>query len=170
MQIGQNTVVSVTYLLKSSQNGSEPVKVEETGNENPLVFLFGAGQLIPEFERNLMGLTVGSDFSFSIEAANAYGLPEDEALVRVPLDIFKVDGVVDMEILRIGNMVPLMDREGNQMVAKVVSIEDDTVLLDFNHPLAGHDLHFSGKVAEVREASEEELSHGHVHGPDGHHH
>jgi len=170
MQIGQNKVVSVTYVLHSSKDGSERVMVEETGNENPLVFLFGSGQLIPAFESNLMGLTEGNTFSFSIEAENAYGMLEDDALVRVPDDMFKVEGVLDLEVLRIGNMVPLLDREGNQLVARIVSIEDGTVLLDFNHPLAGHDLHFSGNVVGVRDASSEELSHGHAHHPGMHDH
>jgi FKBP-type peptidyl-prolyl cis-trans isomerase SlyD len=84
--------------------------------------------------------------------------------------MFKVDGVLDLEVLRIGNMVPLLDREGNQLVAKIVSVDDGTVLLDFNHPLAGHDLHFAGKVMEVREASADELSHGHAHTPGMHDH
>jgi FKBP-type peptidyl-prolyl cis-trans isomerase SlyD len=79
MQIGQNKVVSVTYRLQSNQNGSEPTFVEETGNDNPLVFLFGTGQLIPEFKRNLENLTIGSDFEFHIEAENAYGMIDEEA-------------------------------------------------------------------------------------------
>lgn len=170
MQIGQNKVVSVTYVLHSSKDGSDRVMVEETGNENPLIFLFGSGQLIPAFESNLMGLTEGNSFSFSIEAENAYGMLEDDALVRVPDDMFKVDGVLDLEVLRLGNMVPLLDREGNQMVARIAAIEDGTVLLDFNHPLAGHDLHFSGNVVGVRDASAEELSHGHAHHPGMHDH
>lgn len=170
MQIGQKKVVSVTYILHSSKDGSERVMVEETGTENPMVFLFGSGQLIPAFESNLMGLTEGSPFSFSIEAEQAYGLLEDDALVRVPDDMFKVDGVLDLEVLRIGNMVPLLDREGNQLVARIAAIDEGTVLLDFNHPLAGHDLHFSGSVVGVREASPEELEHGHAHHPGMHDH
>lgn len=170
MQIGQNTVVSVTYVLHSSQEGKEKNKVEETGNENPLLFLFGSGQLIPAFEENLVGLSVGNNFTFSINAENAYGMNEADALVNVPDDMFKVDGVLDLEVLRIGNMVPLLDREGNQMVAKIVDFKDGHVLLDFNHPLAGQDLHFSGTVVEVREATSEEIEHGHAHTPGMHGH
>ena len=84
--------------------------------------------------------------------------------------MFKVDGVLDLEVLRIGNMVPLLDCESNQMVAKVVEFKDGHVLLDFNHPLAGQDLHFSGTVVEVREASPEEIEHGHAHTPGMHGH
>jgi len=167
MQIGPNKVVAVSYRLQSSQDGAEPVFVEETGNENPLTFLFGSGQLIPEFESNLEGLTVGKEFSFKIDSDDAYGKMEEDALVKVGTDMFKVDGVLDMEILRIGNTVPLLDRDGNQLMAKIVTIADEEVLLDFNHPLAGQNLHFEGAVVLVREATEQELEHGHAH--DGMH-
>lgn len=170
MQIGQNKVVSVTYKLESSQEGSQPSFVEETNDTQPLVFLFGSGQLIPEFEKNLEGLTSGNNFSFNIDSENAYGDVDNDAVVTVSNEMFKVDGVLDLEVLRVGNMVPLLDREGNQLVAKILSVANDTVTLDFNHPLAGHDLHFSGKVVSVRDASAEEIQHGHVHGEGGHHH
>lgn len=170
MQIGQNKVVTVTYVLHSSKEGAEKTMVEETGNENPLIFLYGSGQLIPAFEENLTGLTEGNEFSFSIAAENAYGNMEEEALVRVGDDMFKVDGVLDLEVLHVGNMVPLLDREGNQLVARIAGIEDSTVLLDFNHPLAGQDLHFAGTVVNVREATSDELNHGHAHHPGMHDH
>lgn len=160
----------MTYVLHSSKEGNERTQVEETGNDNPLIFLFGSGQLIPAFEENLNGLTEGSPFSFSIEAGNAYGIVEEDAFVRVPDDMFKTEGVLDLDVLRIGNMVPLLDREGNQLVARIAGIEDTTVLLDFNHPLAGHDLHFAGTVVGIREATEEELEHGHAHHPGMHDH
>jgi FKBP-type peptidyl-prolyl cis-trans isomerase SlyD len=170
MQIGQNKVVSVTYKLESSQGDSTPSFVEETNASQPLMFLFGSGQLIPEFEKNLEGLITGNNFTFKIDAENAYGEVDDDAVVTVNNEMFKVDGVLDLEVLRIGNMVPLLDREGNQLVAKILSLADDTVTLDFNHPLAGHNLHFTGTVIEVREASEEELAHGHAHGEGMHDH
>ena len=170
MQIGQKKVVSVMYRLESSQGENTPTFVEETNETQPLVFLFGSGQLIPDFEKNLEGLSTGNDFTFRIDAENAYGEVDDEAVVTVSNEMFKVDGVLDLEVLRIGNMVPLLDREGNQLVAKILSMANDTVTLDFNHPLAGQNLHFSGKVIDVRNASEEEISHGHVHGEGGHHH
>jgi len=166
MQIGQNTVVTVTYSLKSNLPGSAPEFVEETGIGNPLVFLFGGGQLIPEFEKNLSGLVEGNDFSFVIDAENGYGEMDEEAIVEVGNELFKVDGVLDLDILKIGNTVPLVDRDGNQMMAKIIGTADEMVTLDFNHPLAGHTLHFSGKVVEVREATEEEIEHGHSHDDD----
>jgi FKBP-type peptidyl-prolyl cis-trans isomerase SlyD len=132
--------------------------------------LFGAGGLIPAFEENLAGLVVGNNFSFSIDAANAYGELEPEALVDIPMDVFKVDGVIDMSMLKIGNMIPMSDRDGNRLDGRVTAINGDTVKMDFNHPLAGHNLHFSGEVIEVRDASQEELAHGHAHTPGMHEH
>ena len=170
MQIGLNKVVGVTYRLHSSKQGNEPSFVEEAGESNPLVFLYGVGSMIPDFEMNLSGKSMGDEFQFSIVAANAYGVFDADSVVRMPMDMFKVDGVVDMDLIKIGNILPLVDGEGNRMTAKVEGVEGDSVILDFNHPLAGHDLHFTGKVVEVREASETELAHGHVHSHGDHDH
>ena len=170
MQIGLNKVVGVTYKLHSNKQGAEKAFVEEADTNNPLVFLFGVGSMIPDFEMNLNGKSLGDDFEFSVVAANAYGIFDAESVVRMPMDMFKVDGVIDMELIKIGNVLPLVDGEGNRMMAKVEGVEGDSVILDFNHPLAGHDLHFTGKVIEVREASETELAHGHVHSHGEHDH
>jgi FKBP-type peptidyl-prolyl cis-trans isomerase SlyD len=170
MQIGNNKVVTVMYSLYSSLPGGERVFVEETTDENQLTFLFGNGQLIPDFEDNLSGLTVGKTFDFSIDAENGYGMQDDEAIVKVGNDMFKVEGVLDLEVLQVGNTVPLLDKDGNQMVAKILGIDGETVILDFNHPLAGQNLHFSGSVTEVREATAEEISHGHAHHAGMHDH
>ncbi len=169
MKIDNNKVVSVTYRLEANPSGQEKVHVETAGADRPLIFLFGSGGLIPAFEENLLGKITGDKFSFSIDAADAYGEIEAEALVDLPMDIFKVDGVVDLSILKTGNIVPMTDREGNRIDGRVMEIAGDTVKMDFNHPLAGQQLHFSGEIIEVREASEEELSHGHAHtGEHGH--
>lgn len=170
MNIEKNKVVSVSYVLHATGADGEKRLIEETGDQQPLVFLFGSGQLIPAFEDQLAGLNSGHPFAFSIDAENGYGPVDNEAFVRVPDDTFRVDGVIDLEIMRVGNTVPLLDSEGNQLVARIAGIEDELVVLDFNHPLAGHDLHFSGTVLEIREATDEEIAHGHVHGLGGHEH
>jgi len=169
MKIDANKVVSVTYRLEANPTGQEKQHVETAGVDAPLVFLFGSGGLIPAFEENLLGKIEGDQFSFSINAEDAYGEIEPEALVDLPLEIFKVDGVVDMSIIKIGNIVPMTDRDGNRLDGKVLGLNGENVKMDFNHPLAGHQLHFSGEVVEVREASEEEVTHGHAHtGMNGH--
>ena len=94
---------------------------------------------------------------------DAYGPKVDEAIVELPKNIFEVDGQIDPELLTLGNQVPMMDGEGHRMMGTVVEVKDEVVVMDFNHMLAGADLNFAGEVVGVREATEEELSHGHVH-------
>jgi FKBP-type peptidyl-prolyl cis-trans isomerase SlyD len=170
MKIEKNTVVSVTYHLHASDGQSEKKFVEKTDGGNPLTFLFGSGNLIQAFEENLQGLGLGDKFQFDIPSGEAYGPVDQDSFVALPLETFKVDGNIDHELLTLGNMVPMMDENGNRIQGKVVEVKENEVLMDFNHMLAGKDLHFSGEVIEVRPATEEEISHGHVHGPNGHHH
>jgi FKBP-type peptidyl-prolyl cis-trans isomerase SlyD len=91
-------------------------------------------------------------------------------VVQIPKQVFEIDGKVDDQMLEVGNYLPMADNEGNHMQAKVVEVGDEMVTMDFNHPLAGMVMHFEGKVEDVRPATAEELSHGHVHGDGGHQH
>lgn len=84
--------------------------------------------------------------------------------------MFEVDGSIPEDMLEPGNYIPMADSEGNQMQGRVVEVQGDEVQMDFNHPLAGKTMHFDGKVIGVRDATQEELAHGHVHGEHGHHH
>jgi FKBP-type peptidyl-prolyl cis-trans isomerase SlyD len=166
MKIDLNAVVSVSYELFANLPSETKAHIETADASQPLVFLFGAGSMIPGFEQALSGLSKGDRFDFSIEPADAYGELDEKALVNLPLDIFKVDNVVDFSVLKVGNVLPLTDQEGNRFNAKVISYDDTQVKMDFNHPLAGQQLHFTGEVLDVRAASLDELSHGHAH-PDG---
>lgn len=169
MKIANQAVVSVSYQLHANLPGQEKKHIETADQSHPLTFLFGVGGLIPGFERNLDGLSKGEKFDFIIEPHEGYGDTDPNAIINLPIDIFKVDNVIDFEILKTGNMLPMSDHEGNQMNGKVVSYNNEFVTMDFNHPLSGQVLHFSGEVVEVRPASADELSHGHVHtGQHGH--
>ena len=169
MKIANNTVVSVSYQLHANFPSQEKKHIETADAAHPLTFLFGGGGLIPGFERNLDGLSPGEKFSFSIDAAEGYGSIDNNAIISLPIEIFKVDNVIDFNILKAGNILPMSDNEGNTMNGKVVSYNEKDVTMDFNHPLAGQTLHFSGEVLNVREATPEEVSHGHVHsGEHGH--
>jgi len=170
MKVGNNTVVSVTYdLHTSSKADPEQTFIESADKANPLEFLFGIGGMIPAFEDNLEGKVSGDRFDFSIPAADAYGEFDEAALVKLPLDIFKVNGKVDMDILKPDMIIPMTDSEGNQLNGKILEVVGEEVSMDFNHPLAGSDLHFAGEVISVRLASADELAHGHVHnGEHGH--
>jgi len=165
MNAEQNKVVSIVYELR---NGSKTGDVVEALTpENPLTFVFGTGGLLPKFEEHLSGLVAGDDFEFLLNSEDAYGPVVESAVVHVPKSVFEVDGEIDENLMQIGAMVPMMDNEGRRLNGKVVAIEGDAVKMDFNHPMAGNDLYFTGKVSEVREATEQELNHGHAHGAGG---
>jgi FKBP-type peptidyl-prolyl cis-trans isomerase SlyD len=87
-----------------------------------------------------------------------------------PMNVFEVEGKVDTEVVKVGAMLPMQDQNGNPMHGVILEMKETAVKMDFNHVLAGKDLHFTGKILDVREASAEELEHGHVHGPGGHEH
>jgi FKBP-type peptidyl-prolyl cis-trans isomerase SlyD len=161
MIVEKNKVVSLSYELKV-----EGETVETVGADSPLMFLFGSGNLLPKFEENLNGLKLDDGFDFGLVAADAYGPVVDDAIVDVPLQAFAADGEIDREMLKVGNHIPMLDQSGNRLNGVVVKFDDEIVSMDFNHPLAGNDLHFSGNVVEIREASADELQHGHVHSPD----
>lgn len=168
MVIETNKVVSVHYTL--TEGTAEGEMVESTLGNEPLTFLFGVGMMIPDFEANLQGLKATDKFSFGIEAANAYGEYDEAALVEVPKSIFEMEGKIPDGLLEIGNMLPLQDQNGNRLDGMVAWVGLDKVRIDFNHPMAGVDLWFSGDVVAVRDADPSEIAHGHVHGPSGHHH
>ena len=163
MQISNNKVVTVSYNLSSNLPGSDRQHVETADSSNPLQFIYGLGMMIPGFEKGLEGKTLGDSFDFSIESEDAYGNTDETAVIKLPIDIFKVEGVVDFTLLKLGNVLPLNDGDGNIMNGTVKGYDETTVTMDFNHPLAGHLLHFTGKILEIRDASAEEISHGHIH-------
>lgn len=170
MQIAPNAVVTVTYELHTSKDDGERSFVEKASPENALTFLYGVGGMIPKFETEIAGMNVGEKFDFSIAHLEAYGPNDTEAIVRIPIDVFKVDGEVDLEMLQIGNVLPMRDNDGNTLNGKVIAVDGESAVLDFNHPLAGQDLHFVGEIIEVREATSDELAHGHAHTDGMHHH
>ncbi len=168
MSISKNKVVSLTYELRENDGSGD--LIEMVNADQPFIFLFGAGGLLPEFESNLEGKIIGSTFDFKIGAANAYGEVDEGALEFVPKDIFMIDGQIADDLLQIDKIVNLRDEGGKMIRARVAEVGDAEVLLDFNHPLAGVNLFFKGEILDIREASPEEIQHGHVHGEGGHHH
>ncbi len=155
MKIENNKLVSVTYELKEGNNNG---RILETVEESrPLNFIYGAGKLLPSFESNLGDLSKGDNFSFMLNASDAYGEKREEMMVNVPISVFQVEGKIDEEICFIGNRVPMMDSSGNPLEGTINEISDSYVRMDFNHPMAGVDLWFTGSVIDVREPSQEEL-------------
>ncbi|HNM24723.1 MAG TPA: FKBP-type peptidyl-prolyl cis-trans isomerase [Saprospiraceae bacterium] len=168
MTIEPKKVVLVHYTL--TEGDAQGEQIESTQGGEPLGFIYGIGMMIPSFEENLAGLKAGDEFAFGIGAADAYGEYDETAIVEVPKNMFETDGKIPDGLLEIGNVLPLTDQEGRHFRATVAWVGLETVKLDFNHPMAGVDLFFTGKVESVRDADPAELEHGHVHGAGGHHH
>lgn len=152
----KKSFVALTYDLYVGEENEKEL-MEQATEEQPLTFYTGLGMMLDKFEAEIAPLKVGDSFDFVIPVDDAYGEYEDEKIIELPKNIFEVDGAIDEEMIAEGNMVPLVDSEGNRINASIVSVGEDIVTVDINHPLAGEDLHFIGKVIEMREATEEEL-------------
>jgi FKBP-type peptidyl-prolyl cis-trans isomerase SlyD len=159
--VADDLVVSLAYSLRDS----EGELIDSADDDAPLEFIQGYGHIIEGLEEELYGMAIGDEKDLVIAPEDAYGEYDPEANQMASLDLFPQD----ME-LEIGMPVELYDEETDEPVeAYIADIYDDGVLLDFNHPLAGETLHFHVKVVALREATSEEIDHGHVHG-GGHSH
>ena len=170
MPIAKNNVVYISYQLAFPDEDGQPDVVEIVDEKEPMVFIHGLSGLPEAFEKNLLGLNEGDTFDFSISSEDAYGNVDPNAIIQLPKSIFQAEGQSADDILQIGNFIPMTDDQGNRMQGLVVSIEGETVTMDFNHPLAEKTLMFQGKILKIREATPEEIAHGHVHGEGGVHH
>jgi len=168
MTIAPNKVVSVHYTL--TENNAEGELIESTVGTDPMAFIYGVGSMIPDFEKNIEGLKIGDAFSFGIKAADAYGEYDERMLVEIPKHNFENEGKIPEGLLEVGNTLPFNDPEGHQLEGMVAYVGLENVKIDFNHPMAGVDLYFTGSIAGVRDAEAAELAHGHVHGEEGHDH
>lgn len=155
MKIGKKTFVSLSYTLKVAGE-----VVDSTTADRPLEFVYGAGYLLPKFEENIKGLGVGDKFEFTLDAADGYGEVIPEAVTELPKNVFMIDGAVEEGLLEVGNQIPMSTADGQHLVGVVKEVKDDVVIMDFNHPMAGKTLDFSGEVVGVREATDEDLMHG----------
>ncbi len=163
MEITKDSVVTMHYVLKNENGDIIDQSNEERG---PLAILQGHGNIIPGLEEQLFGKTSGETFSAVIKPEHGYGEYQDNLVHVVPLSGFKGEGD---EILQAGMQVQVETNQG-PAVALVSNIEGEDVTLDLNHPLAGETLYFDIEVVDVRKAEQEELSHGHAHGPHGQQH
>jgi FKBP-type peptidyl-prolyl cis-trans isomerase SlyD len=160
MQIAINKVVNIHYTL--TNNDGEVL--DSSKGRPPLAYIHGIGNIIPGLESALEGRSVGDKFQVTVAPEDAYGLRNDDLVQTVPREAF--EGV--NEILP-GMQFQAQSPEGVQLVT-VIGVDEEGVTLDGNHPMAGVTLNFDVEVAEIRDATEEELDHGHVHGAGGHHH
>src|SRR5450759_1298193 len=156
MNIENNKRVSLIYVLR--ENDSNGRIIEELDETRPLKFVYGTGRLLQVFESNINLLKEGDLFRFALISEMAYGDKREEMIINVPVAVFETDGKVNEDICRVGNEVPMTDSEGNPLTGIINEITETYVRMDFNHPMAGLDLFFSGKIVEVREATEKELA------------
>jgi FKBP-type peptidyl-prolyl cis-trans isomerase SlyD len=156
MKIETNKMVSLVYELR--EGNPEGRVLEVLDEERPLRFIYGTGRLLPFFETNIHELGNGDNFMFTLPADQAYGERREEMIVDVPISVFETDGKLNEDICRIGSEVPMMDSEGNPLNGIIYEINESFVKMDFNHPMAGIDLYFSGRIVEVRDATEHELA------------
>lgn len=160
MQIEKNRVVTLNYTLRDDQG----TVIDSSSGRGPLAYLHGKGNIIPGLEDALAGKAEGDTLDVTVAPERGYG-PRDERLVQiVPRAKFG-----EVEGLAVGMQVRVHGQQGARIVT-VVRVDRDFVTVDGNHPLAGRTLHFSVEVTGVRKATHEEVTHGHVHGPGGHHH
>ena len=157
MKISANKFVSVSYDLNVGE-GDERELMERATAERPLQFIFGTGSMLPAFEEALNGLDMGDTFQFTLTPENAYGEFNEENIVDLPKKLFEVEGTFDNEYVKEGNTIPMMDSTGQRLMGSVHEVKDNVVVMDFNHPLAGETLHFSGKVLDVHEPTAEEIA------------
>ncbi|GAA5111706.1 peptidylprolyl isomerase [Orbus sasakiae] len=160
MKIAKDSVVSLAYQVRTKDG----VLVDEATAVAPLEYLHGAGNLIKGLEDALEGRQAGDKFDVEVASNNAYGDYNDNLVQQVPRDVFV--GVDDLEV----GMRFLADTEHGPVPVEITAIDGDKVTVDGNHMLAGQDLKFNVEVINVREATDQELAHGHVHGAHGHDH
>jgi FKBP-type peptidyl-prolyl cis-trans isomerase SlyD len=160
MQIAQDTVVSIHYTLTDDAGET----VDSSVGGDPLFYLHGNGNLVPGLENALEGKNVGDKVTVTVAPAEGYGEYDKNLVQRVPRRAFK--GVAEVKQ---GMQFQVQSDQGPRSVT-VTNVAGDMVTVDGNHPLAGKNLNFAVEILEVRTPSEEELAHGHVHGPGGHHH
>ena len=159
--IKDKTVVGINYVLTNS----EGEKLDKSEENQPLVYLHGTSQIVPGLEKELAGLKVGDKKNVEVSPDQGYGEIDDKLHIKTERSFFPKD--VD---LAAGMDFSADVGEGKNQQFTVVKIEGDQIFLDGNHPLAGKTLHFNVEVVSIREATEEELAHGHAHGEGGHHH
>jgi FKBP-type peptidyl-prolyl cis-trans isomerase SlyD len=156
MKIENNKMVSLIYELR--EGNSEGRVIETLTEDGPLSFVYGTGRLLPLFESNIGSLSEGDSFSFTLDSESAYGEKREDMIVNVPISVFETDGKLNEDICKVGSEVPMMDTDGNPLNGVISEISDTYVKMDFNHPMAGVDLFFTGKIVGIRDATEHELA------------
>jgi FKBP-type peptidyl-prolyl cis-trans isomerase SlyD len=147
MKIAPGKRVSVHYMLYA--DGPEKELIEETRQDDPMIFTYGDDPMLPKFEQALLGLSVGDAFTIAIPASEAYGDEQEGLFIEYPKSAFIEEGELDEELFQEGEIIPLESPEGDIIEGVVCEVKLNSIVLDFNHPLAGEDLLFEGEVVGV---------------------
>ena len=160
--VAADKVVSFHYTL-TDDDGEE---IDSSEGDDPMMYLHGAENIVPGLENALLGKRAGDRFDVKVAPRDGYGERDERAIHQVSRDQFPEGMPVQP-----GVQIEAQDPDSESSIpAWITAVEGNKVTIDFNHPLAGVTLHFVGEITAVRDASAEELAHGHPHGPDGHHH
>jgi FKBP-type peptidyl-prolyl cis-trans isomerase SlyD len=160
MKIAEKHVVTLNYTLKDNDDN-----IIDKSDDGSFCYLHGASNIIPGLENALTGKTSGNELSVSVAPEEGYGPRDDARIQEVPRDAFPPDITIEP-----GMQFNAEGPDGQAVMVTIAKVEDSTVTVDGNHPLAGVTLHFDVTITDIRDASAEELEHGHVHGPNGHQH
>jgi len=160
MKIAENHVVTLNYTLKDNDDN-----IIDKSDDGSFCYLHGASNIIPGLENALTGKASGDEVSVSVAPEEGYGPRDDARIQEVPRDAFPPEITIEP-----GMQFNAQGPEGQDVMVTIAKVEGDTVTVDGNHPLAGVTLNFDVTIADIRDASAEELEHGHVHGPNGHQH
>lgn len=155
MKITQNMVAALSYELEV-----EGAIADKADASRPLQYIHGTGMLLPRFEEEVEGKETGDSFEFTLTPEEGYGAYNEEYVFDLPKSAFELDGVVREDLLVPGHIIPMLNSAGEVVQGVVKEVKEDAVAMDFNHPMAGKILHFTGTVVSVREATEKELAEG----------
>lgn len=161
MSLDKNKVVTFSYTLKDDEGNI----LDAASSGAPFSFLSGNGQILPKLEEAFHGMLLGTKKNVKINAADAYGDYNEKAVQQVDRNNFPEDADLQPGMQFIAN-----SPEGHQMPFIISEVSENNITIDFNHPLAGKNLEFDVELLNIRDATAEEIAHGHVHGPGGHHH
>lgn len=156
MESKRNKYIAVAYRLYTIDNGKSTL-VEEAPEEHPFQFISGYGIALDAFEKAVVEMEKGQEFNITLNKDQAYGDYEEAHVIELEKDVFTVNGHFDHDNIYIGAMVPLQNEDGNRFYGRVLEIGDNKVKMDLNHPLAGKDLEFKGRIVEYREATNAEI-------------
>ena len=153
MKAENNKMVAVNYKLTVDGKIAD-----QSHPDKPLEFIFGTGMLLPKFEEAIAGKEPGEKVAFTLSPANGYGEVVEDLIIDLPKTTFMIDGKLAEEYLFVGSQIPMSNAQGQHMVGVVKEVGDQTVKMDFNHPMAGKTLNFEVEVVSVRDVTPEDLA------------